>query len=253
MRRANVSNIDIETSRDYFGQNKKVLISMFKKYNNFDLISYFAENWINIIEEDRWRLILESWDSKELLSFLLKKTYENNTKIKCQSWVVDVMKIWEKFEVLTQDGLRYTSDKLVITTWWKSFFQVWTTWDWYKWALDFWHKINTPHRWLCGLVSKKDLSEISWISCDLKLEVLSKTPIAISNLGDKNPPHWENKTPPALLPPHWGDKTPPALLPPHWGGLRSKIYTQKLDQYFLLILSFRTLLFLIVLFLFENI
>lgn len=171
--RANVSNIDIETSRDYFGQNKKALIWMFKKYNNYDIMSFFVENWTNIIEEDRWRLILESWDSRELLNLLLHKSRQNNTIIKCDSWVIDVMKINENFEILCNNWTRYTCEKLVITTWWKSFSQVWTTWDGYKWAKNFGHNIITPHRWLCWLVTKKDLTEISWVSCDLNLEVIS--------------------------------------------------------------------------------
>lgn len=171
--RANVSNIDIEVERDYFGQNKKALIWMFKKYNQYDIMSFFAENGINIVEEDRGRLILESWDSRELLELLLKKSKENNTNIVCNSSVVDVMKMGEKFEVIIENGMRYTSDKLVITTWGKSFSQVGTTWDGYKWAENFWHTIMTPHRWLCWLVSKRDISEISWVSCDLKLEIIS--------------------------------------------------------------------------------
>lgn len=171
--RANVSNIDITPEKDYFGQNKKALISMFKKFNQFDMIEFFANEWINIIEEDRGRLILESWDSRELLNLLLKKAKQNKSQIKCNSSVLDVMKIWDKFEVLTIDWTRFTSDKLVITTWWKSFSQVWTTWDGYKWVKNFGHTILTPHRWLSSLITKKDLSEISWVSTDLKLEVIS--------------------------------------------------------------------------------
>ncbi len=171
--RANVSNIDIDPQRDYFGQNKKALIGMFKKYNQFDTMWFFAENAVNIVEEDRGRLILESWDSRELLELLVKKSKENNSKIECNTSVVDIMKIGEKFEILSQNWTRYTCDKLVITTGWKSFSQVWTTGDGYKWAQNFGHTLITPHRWLCGLVTKKDLSEISWVSCDVKLEVIS--------------------------------------------------------------------------------
>lgn len=173
--RANISNVDIEPQRDYFGQNKKSLIWLFKKYNNYDIISFFAENKINIVEEDRGRLILESWDSRELLALLVKKASENNSKIYCDSEVLYINHFdneKSKFEVILKNWEIYSSDKLIITSWWRSFSQVWTTWDWYKWALDFWHTIITPHRWLCGLVSKKDLSEISWVSVDLKLEIV---------------------------------------------------------------------------------
>lgn len=171
--RANVSNMDIEPQRDYFGQNKKALISMFHSFNNYDIISFFADNGINIVEEDRWRLILESWDSKELLNLLVKLATKNNTKIECNATVIDSMKVWKTFEVLTENGTIYTCNKLVITSGWKSFSQVGTTGDGYKWAQNFGHTIITPHRWLCGLVTKKDLSEISGVSTDLKLEIIS--------------------------------------------------------------------------------
>jgi len=36
--------MDIEVERDYFGQNKKALISIFKKYNQWDIMNYFNEN-----------------------------------------------------------------------------------------------------------------------------------------------------------------------------------------------------------------
>ncbi len=170
--RANVSNMDIEPERDYFGQNKKAFISMFKKFNNYDIISYFAENWIEIIEEDRWRLLLESWNSKQLLDLLVKKSKQNKTDIIYNSKVIDILKN-DKFEIFVENWDKYTCDKLVITTWWKSFSHVWTTWDWYHWAKKFGHTIITPHRWLCALVTKKDLTPISWVSTDLKLEVIS--------------------------------------------------------------------------------
>ena len=172
--RANVSNMDIESERDYFGQNTKSLIWMFKRYNQYDTMSFFAENWVNIIEEDRWRLILESWDSRELLDILLKKSKENNTEIKYNSWVENIVKNEEIFEIITNTWDKFIAKNVLITTWWKSFFQSWTTWDWYAWARDFWHTIITPQRWLCGVVSKKDLSEISWISSDLKIELFDK-------------------------------------------------------------------------------
>jgi predicted flavoprotein YhiN len=52
--------MDIEPMRDYFTQNKKFLLSIFSKYTNWDIMSFFAENNVSIVEEDRSRLILES-------------------------------------------------------------------------------------------------------------------------------------------------------------------------------------------------
>ncbi len=172
--RANVSNIDIEPQRDYFGQNKKSLISLFQRYNNYDMISFFAQNGVNIVEEDRGRLILESGDSRELLELLLKKSRENNTELKCSEWVVDIVKNQEIFEVQTSSWSTYFSKNVVITSWWTSFSQVGTTWDGYVWAEKFGHSLKKPHRGLCGLVTKKDFSEISWVSLDVQIEMFDK-------------------------------------------------------------------------------
>ena len=46
--RANVSNINIEPLRDYFGQNKKALLSVFSRYNQWDLQSFLSlQAWEN--------------------------------------------------------------------------------------------------------------------------------------------------------------------------------------------------------------
>ncbi len=172
--RANVSNIDIEAQRDYFGQNTKALIWMFKKFNNYDLMWFFADNWVNIVEEDRWRLILESWNSSELLDVLLRLSKQNNTDLRCDAWVEKINKINDIFEIILNSWEKILSKNVVITVWWQSFSQVWTTWDGYAWARNFWHTIITPQRGLCWLVSKKNFEEISWVSCDLQLELFYK-------------------------------------------------------------------------------
>jgi len=185
--RANVSNIYIDPTRDYFGQNRKAMISLLSRFSQWDLQSFFAENWVEIVEEDRWRLILKSWDSRELLNLLLKKSKQNNTEIKYNSEVIKIKQVSLKETGLSFDGFdagfviitkfweNFYSKKVVITTWWKSFYQVWTTGDWYIWAKQFWHTIINPFRWLCGLVTRENLSEISWISLDLIVELFDKS------------------------------------------------------------------------------
>ena len=170
--RANVSNIDIEVERDYFTQNKKALLSVFKKYNQWDIQSFFAENWVEIVEEDRWRLILKSWDSKELLSLLIKKARQNNCEIKCNTNVKNINKVWEIFFIETEDKQKFRAKNVIISSWWKSFFQVWTTGEWYNFAKNFWLKIIPPTRALVWLNTKKDFKELSWsnLNCELILK-----------------------------------------------------------------------------------
>lgn len=172
--RANVSNVDIEVERDYFGQNKKALISIFARFNQWDIMSYFSENWVNIVEEDRWRLILESWDSKELLDVLLKWIKNNWCELKINSDVVWVEKKEDFYEIKVSNWIKYQAKNVIVSSWWKSFFHVWTTWEWYNFAKSFWIKIVEPYRTLCWMSTKRDLSEVSWISSVVDMKLIDK-------------------------------------------------------------------------------
>ena len=181
--RANVSNIDIVPERDYFSQNKKFLLWVFAKYNNWDVQSFFAKNWVKIVEEDRGRLILKSWDSKELLDLLVKEAKQNNCEIKCNNDVKKIIPLSvspqgreEKqiFEIETKDWKKYQAKNVIVSTGWKSFFQVGTTWEWYNFAKSFWLNIISPTRALVWLVTKQNLMELSWITLDLNIELFDE-------------------------------------------------------------------------------
>lgn len=173
--RANVSNMDIDYTRDYFTQNKKFLHSIFNRYNQWDIMSFFAENSINIVEEDRSRLILESWDSKELLNCLLDNVSKNNCELKLNQDVIDVSKkdSW-LYEIKTLSWQKYQAKNVIISSGWKSFAHVWTTGEGYSIAEKLWLKIVTPYRTLCGMSMKRDLSEVSWVSCNLDMVLVDK-------------------------------------------------------------------------------
>jgi len=172
--RANVSNSNIDVEKDYFTQNKKALLWVFAKYNQWDIQSFFAENWVQIVEEDRWRLILESWDSKELLDLLLRKARENKCEIKCNSDVKKINKVWEIFFIETEDKKKYQARNVIVSSWWKSFFQVWTTGEWYSFAKSFWLNIISPTRALVWLSTKRDFKELSGSSLELELILIDK-------------------------------------------------------------------------------
>jgi len=171
--RANVSNRDIEPERDYFGQNTKALLSLFSHFSNLDAIDFFENNWVHIVEEDRRRLILESGDSRELLALLVKKAGENNTQIVCNAPAEKIEKKDDTFFVSAGEK-QYSCKKLVVATGGKSFSQVGTTGDGYTFAEHFGIPIIPPHRGLCGLVTQKDMSELSGVSLDLQIHLIAK-------------------------------------------------------------------------------
>ena len=198
--RANVSNMDIEPARDYFTQNKKFLISVFSRYTNWDIMSFFASVWINIIEEDRWRLILESWNSRELLEVLLREVKKNNCDIKVNQDVKKIIPLsqpfpprekgveqiitsslpWEEidrgiiYDIILENWTKYQAKNVIISSGWKSFSHIWTTWEWYNIASDLGLKIVPLYRTLCGMSTKRDMSEVSWVSTDIDMTLVDK-------------------------------------------------------------------------------
>ena len=138
-------------------------------------MSFFAENWVEIVEEDRNRLILKSWDSKELLTCLLKNIQKNNCELKINQDIKNISKNKDLlFEIVNSSEEKYFSKNVIIASWWKSFPQVWTTGEGYNIAKSFWIEVVNPYRTLCGMATKRDLSEISWVSVDLQLQLFDR-------------------------------------------------------------------------------
>jgi len=79
--RCNVSNIDIEPERDYFGMNTKSLYSVFKKFSNYDMMSWLEDRGVKTQIEDRGRIILASGKATELVALLERELRKNNTEI----------------------------------------------------------------------------------------------------------------------------------------------------------------------------
>ena len=170
--RANVTNMNIDLDSSYFSQNKKFLKSIFSKYSNWDFISFCSENWINLVEEDRWRLFLESSNSREIVDLFLRKIKEYNCEMKLNSEVVGIEKKDEIFEIKLLDWKIFKSKNIIISSGWKSFSHIWTSWDWYNFAEEFWIKLIPTFSWLCWLSIKNDLSDLSWIGCNAKLNFI---------------------------------------------------------------------------------
>ena len=167
--RCNFTNLNIDPDR-YFWQNKKMLSSVFHKYSNYDFMNYLDENWIKYNVEDNGRVILKSWKAKELLEFLVKKSEENNTEIQTWQTITRVEKENDFFKITTEQA-EFLCKKLVISTWWISYPQIWATSFWIDIAKQFWLKIVPNFPALCWLETKEDFSSLSWSSITWNLEL----------------------------------------------------------------------------------
>ena len=95
--RCNVSNIDIEPERDYFGNNTKAMYAAFKKFSNYDMMSWLEERGVATQVEDRGRIILASGRATELVAKLQEELLKNDTEIRLNTGADDI--------IIQEDGL----------------------------------------------------------------------------------------------------------------------------------------------------
>ena len=169
--RCNFTNLNIDPDK-YFGQNKKMLASVFHKYTNTDFMDFLDQNWIEYKIEDNDRVLLKSWKANELLEFLIKKSKENWTEIKQNQEISKIKKTENWFTISTQDN-KFECKNLVIATWWISYPQVWTTWFWLEIAKQFWIQTIPCLPALCWLETETNFSELSWSSINWIVEIFS--------------------------------------------------------------------------------
>lgn len=178
--RCNVSNIDIEPERDYFGKNTKAMYGPLKKFSNYDMIDWLESRAVQTQIEDRGRIILASGRALELVDVLAEELKRNDTEIFYNS---PAEKIFQRedgnFEIISGEK-KYISRKVVISSGGKSFAKVGTDGWGYKLARELWHTLNEPFKGLCGMVTREDLSEISGSTIFVNISLFDKEKLVYS-------------------------------------------------------------------------
>lgn len=119
--RCNVSNIDIEAERDYFGKNTKAMFAPLSKFSNYDMINWLESRGVETHIEDRGRIILHSGRATELVDILHQELKKNNTEIYYDSPAESIIRREDGiFEIQTPTG-SFLTQKLVIASGGKSF------------------------------------------------------------------------------------------------------------------------------------
>lgn len=169
--RCNFTNQNLDIYNHYFSNNIDKIDNVFSKFSNNDMIEFVEKNWIQYVVNDNFRVLLKSWNSKELLDILLKKSLENNTEILYWTNIVDINIITNWYEIIDSNMNKYITKNLVISTWWRSFLNTWTDWMGYNFAKKLWIETISPYKWLCSFITKTDYSQVAWISvlCEMDL------------------------------------------------------------------------------------
>lgn len=182
--RCNFTNQNISPLKDYFSDDLKFVDNVLKKFSNVDMINFIEEKLMKTKVEDNWRVFLDWWRSKRFLQFLVELCSGNDVEFKlwCDVKDIEILESDYRFKIIASDWQFFTK-KLIISTWWKSFPQIWAS----SFALDFarrlWLRVNNEFQSLCGMETAEDLSLVTGNSIKVRFVLREKNNVVYDKIG----------------------------------------------------------------------
>lgn len=182
--RCNFTNQFLNTEKDYISDDLEFVKKTFEMFSNDDMIKFVEEKLMKTKVEDNGRVFLDWWRSKRFLQFLVELDFNNEIEFKlwCDVKNIEILDSGYKFKIITSDWEFFTK-KLIISTWWKSFPQIWAS----SFAMDFarklWLKINNEFPSLCGMETVEDFSNVTWNSIKCRFILREKNTIVYDKIG----------------------------------------------------------------------
>ena len=170
--RWNITNLNINPKNDYSTDNSDFVKSVFDKFWVKSFLEFLDKEWIEVKEENNWRILLKSGKVKLFHEQLLKLVKNKWIEIKYNSDFLDVNKMEDWiFEIKTSNGVYYTKN-FIIATWWPSFPKLWAS----NIAIGIAKKFNLEttefYPALVGFETKQDFSSLSGSSVNWKLNLI---------------------------------------------------------------------------------
>ena len=196
--RCNVTNNDLNPSRDYVGENIKALPGIFHAFGNQDMIDFLAFHGIETIVEDRGRVLLKSGKAKQLRDLLVDLATENGVEFFLEQNIIKVschpewnegynwgeldsslhsewQMIWGwqeyRFEITTNNETFYAKN-FIVAAGGKSYPQVGATAIGYELAEQFSVRFVAPRAALCGMETNENVAELAGSPAQWTLSLL---------------------------------------------------------------------------------
>ena len=170
--RWNITNVNINSLKDYVTDNPNFVKSVFNKFWVKNFLEFLNNEWIEIKEENNGRILLKSGKVREFHEKLLHLVEDKWIEIKYNTEFLDVNKMEDWiFEIKTSNWNYYTKN-FIIATWWPSFPKLWAT----AIALDIAKKFNLEttefYPALVWFETNQDFSSLSGSSIIWKLNLM---------------------------------------------------------------------------------
>ena len=125
--RWNITNININPSTDYITDDKNFVINVFKQYWVNEFIWFLNKEWIEINEENNWRILLKSNKVSEFHQKLIQLVINKWIEIQYNTSINSINTENNLFKI-NSSNWEYKSKKIIIATWWPSFPNLGASW-----------------------------------------------------------------------------------------------------------------------------
>jgi predicted Rossmann fold flavoprotein len=179
--RCNITN-SLDNPREMiekFGKNGKFLFSALHKFGTKEVINFFESRGVKIKVEKDGKVFPQSDKSRDVLQVLIDYLKESKVVIKTNSEVADIVVEDNKIQkIILANGEEFIADKFIICTGGKSYPEIGSTGDGYKWLKKMGHTITKLSPILCPVLLKdkfiKDLEGVSLKNIEISLYKNSK-------------------------------------------------------------------------------
>ena len=166
----------------YVGQSLKALPALFHRFGPEDMINYLTDHDIETTLEERGRVMLKSWKSKQLVQFLVHESAQNETQHLLNHEVMSVDFSDDHILVVTTSAGIYTAKNVIVATWGMTYPQIGASSFAYELAQHYGIALCSPRPALCGIETHEDVSSLAWTTVQGILTLYTGNKIVYSNV-----------------------------------------------------------------------
>ena len=157
------NNSSIETHLNNTITNSKFMFSALNQFSPQDAMAFFEENGLKLRTERGNRVFPDSDKSSDVIKILEKTMQRYGVEVSLNQEIKAVKKE-EKFRILCDNNIEYTSNSLIVATGGVSYVGTGASGLGYNIAKQFGHKVVEPRSALCPIVVSDNISELNGLS-----------------------------------------------------------------------------------------
>ncbi len=177
--RCNITtSLSVEKIIESLGDNGDFFYGALTRFSNHDLMKFFEDRGLDLVEERGNRVFPKSNRSSDVLQVLESILRRKRVTVKYETEVSKVSKNNNFFEIVTDDDEKIIAGNLIIATGGKSYPATGSTGDGYNFAESLGHKIIKPRPALIGVVVEdeqiRDLAGLNLKNVELSFYKISQ-------------------------------------------------------------------------------